>query len=95
MTNAHPKVLSLAVAIAISSSIIGTRALADRKLQTKSVNILANKQAEYIHSEVMVRPTPGPDGQPIPKCFTTTYPYRVPGKVDFALPTVSFTEVLW
>ncbi|WP_422138542.1 hypothetical protein [Endozoicomonas sp. ALC020] len=94
MTNAHPKVLSLAVAIAISSSIIGTRALADRKLQTKSVKILANEQAEYIHSEVMVRPTPGPDGQPIPKCFTTTYPYQVQNKVDLALPTVSFTEVL-
>ncbi|WOG29613.1 hypothetical protein [Endozoicomonas sp. 8E] len=95
MTNAHPKVSSLAVAIAISSSIISTQALADRKLQTKSVNILANKQAEYIHSEVMVRPTLGPDGQPIPKCFTTTYPYRVQDRVDFDLPTVSFTAVLY
>ncbi|WP_448217758.1 hypothetical protein [Endozoicomonas sp. 2B-B] len=94
MTNAHPRVLNLAVAITISSSIIGTQALADRKLQTKSVNILADEQAEYIHSEVMVRPTPGPDGQPIPKCFTTTYPYQVRER-GFALPTTSFTEILY
>ncbi|WOG29614.1 hypothetical protein [Endozoicomonas sp. 8E] len=94
MTNAHPKVLSLAVAIAISSSIISTQALADRRLQTKSVKILVDERTEYTQSDVMVRPTAGLDQQPIPKCFTTTYPYQVRDSVDHHLPTISFTEVL-
>ncbi|WP_422475973.1 hypothetical protein [Endozoicomonas sp. ALB032] len=94
MTNAHPKVLTLTVAIAISSSIVSTQALADRRLQTKSVKILVDEHTEYTQSDVMVRPTPGLDQQPIPKCFTTTYPYQVRDRVDQHLPTISFTEVL-
>ncbi|WP_448217757.1 hypothetical protein [Endozoicomonas sp. 2B-B] len=94
MTNAHPKVLTLTVAIAISSSIVSTQALADRRLQTKSVKILVDEHTEYTQSDVMVRPTPGLDQQPIPKCFTTTYPYQVRDRVDPHLPTISFTEVL-
>ncbi|WP_448217766.1 hypothetical protein [Endozoicomonas sp. 2B-B] len=72
MTNARPDALSLAVAVAISSSIIATQTLADRRLQIKSVDIQANEQVEFTQSEVMVQPTLGHDQQPIPKSFTTS-----------------------
>ncbi|WP_257287687.1 hypothetical protein, partial [Endozoicomonas sp. SESOKO2] len=95
MAHACPNALSLAAAVAIGSSIIGTQALADRKLQTKSADILGNKHAEFTWSEVMVRPTSGPDQQPIPKSITTTYPYEPLLSVDYVIPSLSFTEVLY
>ncbi|WP_422138567.1 hypothetical protein [Endozoicomonas sp. ALC020] len=94
MTNARPRALSLAVAIVISSSIIATQTLADRKLRTKSINILVNGHMEFTHSEAMVRPTLDPDQQPIPKSCTTTYIALAADKENQVLPAVSFTQVL-
>ncbi|WP_448217797.1 hypothetical protein [Endozoicomonas sp. 2B-B] len=89
MTNARPKVLSLAVAFAISSSIIATEALAGRRLQIKPVDIQDNEHAEFIQSEVEVRPTLGLDQQPIPKSFTTTYTPQVEFREGHICPSKS------
>ncbi|WP_257254266.1 hypothetical protein, partial [Endozoicomonas sp. SESOKO3] len=94
MTNARPNALSLAVVVAISSSIIGTQALADRRLQTKSFDIQGNKHVEFTSSEVMVQPTLGDDQQPIPKSFTTTYPDRTQVRADYGVPSEGFTDIL-
>ncbi|WOG29591.1 hypothetical protein [Endozoicomonas sp. 8E] len=94
MTTARPDALSLAVAIAISSSMIGTQALADRRLQTKSADIPGNGHLEFIQSEVMVWPTLGDDQQPIPKSFTTTYPDQDQAGADYDVPSTGFTDVL-
>ncbi|WP_257255073.1 hypothetical protein, partial [Endozoicomonas sp. SESOKO3] len=94
MTHAHPNALSLAVAITISSSIIATQALADRRLQTKSIVIQDNGHTEFIQSEVIVKPTLGDDQQPITKSFTTTYPDRAEFRADYDIPSKGFTDVL-
>ncbi|WP_422412633.1 MULTISPECIES: hypothetical protein [unclassified Endozoicomonas] len=94
MTTIHPTALSLAVAIAISSSIISTQALADRRLQTKSFDILDNESVEFIQSEVIVQPTLGHDQQPIPKSFTTTYPDQTEAVAGYEAPSEGFTDVL-
>ncbi|WOG29622.1 hypothetical protein [Endozoicomonas sp. 8E] len=94
MTNARPNALHLAVAVAIGSSIFGTQALADRRLQTKSVDILGSGHVEFIHSEVMVQPTLGDDQQPIPKSFTTTYPDQTEVRAGYDVPSKGFTDVL-
>ncbi|WP_448217760.1 hypothetical protein [Endozoicomonas sp. 2B-B] len=94
MTNARPNALSLAVVVAISSSIIATQALADRRLQTKSFDILGNKPVEFTWGEVMVQATLGDDQQPIPKSFTTTYPDRTHVKADYDVPSEGFTDIL-
>uniref|UniRef100_UPI0021474C60 hypothetical protein n=2 Tax=unclassified Endozoicomonas TaxID=2644528 RepID=UPI0021474C60 len=95
MTSARPNALCLAVAVAISSSIIGTQALADRRLQTKSAVIPGNGYAEFIQSEVMLQPTLGLNEQPIAKSSTTTYPYEPRRSEGYDLPSTSFTEVLY
>ncbi|WOG29595.1 hypothetical protein [Endozoicomonas sp. 8E] len=97
MSSTRQNVLSLAVAVAISSCIINTEALAARKLQTKSAWLLDNGGSQYTRSEVMVQPTLGDDQQPIPKSFTTTYPYAPSENDDYSLPTIgiSFTEALY
>ncbi|WP_257276376.1 MULTISPECIES: hypothetical protein, partial [unclassified Endozoicomonas] len=92
MTYTRLNALSLAVAVAISSSIMVTQALADRRLLTKFVGIHGNGRAELIQSEAVVKPTLGDDQQPIPKSFTTTYPDPAPFNADFVFP--SFTDVL-
>ncbi|WP_034837607.1 coiled-coil domain-containing protein, partial [Endozoicomonas numazuensis] len=94
MTNARPNALSLAVAVAISSSIIGTQALADRKLQTKSVDIPSEGHQEFTQSEVMVKPTLGDDQQPIQNSYTTTYPDQGPARAGYHVPSEGFTDVL-
>ncbi|WOG29610.1 hypothetical protein [Endozoicomonas sp. 8E] len=94
MTNARPNALSLAVVIAISSSIIATQALADRRLQTKSFDIQGNKRVEFTWGEVRVQPTLDDNQQPIPKSFTTTYPDRTQVRADYDLPTEGFTDIL-
>ncbi|WP_422411615.1 MULTISPECIES: hypothetical protein [unclassified Endozoicomonas] len=94
MTNARPNALSLAVAVAISSFIIATQALADRRLQTKSVDISDNKHVEFTHSEVRIQPTLGDDQQPIPKSFTTTYPDQTQARAGYNVPSEGFTDVL-
>ncbi|WOG29607.1 hypothetical protein [Endozoicomonas sp. 8E] len=94
MTNAHPNALSLAVVVAISSSIIVTQALADRRLQTKSFDIRGNEHVEFTHGEVMVQPTLGDDRQPVPKSFTTTYPDRTEIKAEHEVPSKGFTDIL-
>ncbi|WP_422452339.1 hypothetical protein [Endozoicomonas sp. ALC066] len=94
MTNVGPNALSLAVAIAISSSVIGTEALADRRLQIKSVDIQGNKHVEFIQSEVMVKPTLDHDQQPIAKSFTTTYPDQTQVRAGYDVPSEGFTDVL-
>ncbi|WOG29541.1 hypothetical protein [Endozoicomonas sp. 8E] len=94
MTTAHPNTLSLAVAIVISSSIISTQALADRRLQTKSFDILDNESVEFTQSEVIVQPTLGHDQQPIPKSFTTTYPDQTEARAGYEAPSEGFTDVL-
>ncbi|WP_257253189.1 hypothetical protein, partial [Endozoicomonas sp. SESOKO3] len=98
MTNTCPNALSLAVAIAISSSIMSTEALAVRKLETKSAYIPGSRGAEYTRSEVMVQPTLGDDQQPVPKSVTTTYPYEPsPSESsDYNIPTtISHTDILY
>ncbi|WOG29558.1 hypothetical protein [Endozoicomonas sp. 8E] len=94
MTNTRPNALSLAVAIAISSSIIGSQALADRKLQIKAANIPGNGHVEITLSEVRVQPTLGDDQQPIPKSITTTYPAQPRDRYGHHFNSVGFTEVL-
>ncbi|WP_252179152.1 hypothetical protein [Endozoicomonas sp. 4G] len=99
MTTARPHALSLAVTLAISSSIIGTQALADtigmanRRLQIRSVDP-ANGRTEFIRSEVMVKPTLDDNQQPIPKSFTTTYPDQAQTRTGHKAPSPSFTNVL-
>ncbi|WP_257253464.1 hypothetical protein, partial [Endozoicomonas sp. SESOKO3] len=94
MTHARPHALNLAVAVAISSSIIGTQALAERRLQTKSIDIAGNGHTEFTQSEVMVQPTLGDDQQPIPKSFTTTYPDQAQATAGYNMPSEGFTDVL-
>ncbi|WP_422134661.1 hypothetical protein [Endozoicomonas sp. ALD040] len=94
MTNIRPNALTLSVAIAISSSMIGTQALADRRLQTKSVDIHGNGHVEFIQSEVIVQPTLDDDQQPIPKSFTTTYPDQTEVRAGYDIPSEGFTDVL-
>ncbi|WOG29588.1 hypothetical protein [Endozoicomonas sp. 8E] len=95
MTNARANALSLAVAVAISSSIISTQALADRRLQTKSVDISGSEPVEFIQSEVLVQPTSGDDQQPIPKSFTTTYPDQTEVRAGYDIPSEGFTDILF
>ncbi|WOG29608.1 hypothetical protein [Endozoicomonas sp. 8E] len=94
MINTRPNALSLAVLIAISSLITGAQAVAERRLQTKSINILVNGHKEYTHSEVIVRSTLGLDGQPIPKSSTTTYPKHATYREIYDPPILSFTQFL-
>ncbi|WP_422476001.1 hypothetical protein [Endozoicomonas sp. ALB032] len=94
MTSARLNVLSLAVAVAISSSIIASQALGDRRLLIKSVDILDSVHVEYTQSEVMVQPTLGDDRQPIPKSFTTTYTYLTQTRAGYEVPSQGFTDVL-
>ncbi|WP_448217768.1 hypothetical protein [Endozoicomonas sp. 2B-B] len=97
MSNTRHNVLSLAVAVAISSCIINTEALAARKLQTKYAWLLDNGGSEDTRNEVMVQPTLGDDQQPVLKSFTTTYPYAPSENDDYSRPTIgiSFTEALY
>ncbi|WP_257287920.1 MULTISPECIES: hypothetical protein, partial [unclassified Endozoicomonas] len=90
----RPNALSLAVAITISSSVIGTQALADRRLQIKSVDIQGNRHTEFTQSEVIVKPTLGDDQQPIPKTFTTTYPDQTEVRAGYDIPSEGFTDIL-
>ncbi|WP_422476033.1 hypothetical protein [Endozoicomonas sp. ALB032] len=94
MTNTRPNALSLAVAVAISSSIISSQALADRKLQIKAANIPGNGHVEMTLSEVRVQPTLGDDQQPIPKSITTTYPAQPRDRFGHHFNSVGFTEAL-
>ncbi|WOG29578.1 hypothetical protein [Endozoicomonas sp. 8E] len=94
MTNVRPNALSLAVAVAISSSIITAQAMADRRLQTKSVDIHSNVHVEFTQSEVIVQPTVDDDRQPIPKSFTTTYPDQTQARAGYEVPSECFTDVL-
>ncbi|WP_422134614.1 hypothetical protein [Endozoicomonas sp. ALD040] len=93
MTNARPNALRLAVAVAICSSILGTQAVTDRKLQTKSIDIRCSGQVEFTQSEVIVQPTLGDDQQPVPNSFTTTYPDQTVKMSSFA-HTRGFTNSL-
>ncbi|WP_422452332.1 hypothetical protein [Endozoicomonas sp. ALC066] len=97
MSNTHHNVLSLAVAVAISSCIINTEVLAARKLQTKYAWLLDNGGSEDTRSEVMVQPTLGDDQQLVLKSFTTTYPYAPSENDDYSRPAIgiSFTEALY
>ncbi|WP_422138541.1 hypothetical protein [Endozoicomonas sp. ALC020] len=94
MKNACPSAFSLLVAVAVSSSIIAPKALADRRLQIRSVDIQANEQVEFVQSEVMVRPTLGDDQQPIPGSFTTTYPDQYGVSAGYIVPAIGFTDIL-
>ncbi|WP_422476045.1 hypothetical protein [Endozoicomonas sp. ALB032] len=94
MTNARPHALSFAVAVAISSSIVSTQALAVSRLQIKSVDITGNGQVEFTQSEVIVQPTLGADQQPIPKSYTTTYPDQAQARASYDVPSEGFTDVL-
>ncbi|WOG29620.1 hypothetical protein [Endozoicomonas sp. 8E] len=94
MTNTRPNAISFAVALAISSSIIATDAMAERKLQTKSADILNKGRTEYTRSEVIVKPTSGNDQQPIPKSFTTTYPDQTEVRAGYDLASEGFTDIL-
>ncbi|WP_422138561.1 hypothetical protein [Endozoicomonas sp. ALC020] len=87
MTNARPRALTLAVAIAIGSSIMATQALATRRLQTKFVGIQDNGQVQLYRSNVIVKPTLDDNQQPIPKSFTTTYPDMSHFSDDYIFPT--------
>ncbi|WP_448217771.1 hypothetical protein [Endozoicomonas sp. 2B-B] len=91
MSKFCPNALSLAVAVAISSFIISTQTLADRRLQTKAVDIKDNEHVEFTQSEIIVRPTLGDDQQPIPGSFTTTYSYYTDVSAGYAMPAKSFT----
>ncbi|WP_422475965.1 hypothetical protein [Endozoicomonas sp. ALB032] len=94
MTNARPNALSLAVAVAISSTLIGAQALADRKLQIKAADIPGNGHVEITLSEVNVQPTLGNDQQPVPKSFTTTYPAQPRDRLSHHFNSVGFSEAL-
>ncbi|WP_252179154.1 hypothetical protein [Endozoicomonas sp. 4G] len=91
MINPRPKAL-IAIAVAISSSIIATPTLAERKLQTRSVAFWGSERVEPIRSEVTVRPTLDDNQQPIPHSFTTTYSDQTPEGYD--VPFKGFTDVL-
>ncbi|WP_252177705.1 hypothetical protein [Endozoicomonas sp. 4G] len=93
ITNARPNALTLAVAVAISYSIIATQALADRRLQTRSVDFSDHGREEFIQ-EVMVRPTLGHDQQPIPKSFTTSYPDPAEVRAGYEVASEGFTGIL-
>ncbi|WP_422134657.1 hypothetical protein [Endozoicomonas sp. ALD040] len=94
MTNARPNALSLAVAIALSSSIISTQAITERKLQTKSLDISNDEHLSFTQSLVSVQPTLAGDQQPIPKSFTTTYPDQTQAREGCAVPSEGFTDIL-
>ncbi|WP_257288534.1 hypothetical protein, partial [Endozoicomonas sp. SESOKO2] len=94
MTYVRPNAISLAVAVSIISSITGTQALAERRLQTKSMIILDNGHTEFTQSEVVVQPTLGDDQQPIPKSFTTTYPDQAEARTVHDISSEGFTDVL-
>ncbi|WP_448217793.1 hypothetical protein [Endozoicomonas sp. 2B-B] len=94
MTNVRPNALSLAVAIAISSSIISTQAQAERKLQTKSLDISNSEFVSFTQSLVRVQPTLSGDQQPIPKSFTTTYPDQTQARDGYTVPSDGFTDIL-
>ncbi|WP_422411850.1 MULTISPECIES: hypothetical protein [unclassified Endozoicomonas] len=94
MTNVRPNALRLAVAVAISSSIITAQAMAERRLQTRSVGIYAKIPVEFTQREVIVQPTVGDDRQPIPKSFTTIYPYQTQTVTGYHFPYECFTDVL-
>ncbi|WOG29619.1 hypothetical protein [Endozoicomonas sp. 8E] len=94
MTNVHPNALSLAVAVAISSSLVAAQTLTDRRLQIKSVDIRGNEPVEFTQSEILVQPTIGHDQQPILKSFTTIYPYQPQESEDYVHPSSSLTAVL-
>ncbi|WP_448217747.1 hypothetical protein [Endozoicomonas sp. 2B-B] len=94
MANTRPNALSFAVAVAISSSIMATDAMAERKLQTKSADILNKGHTEYTRSEVIVKQTLDNDQQPIPKSCTTTYPDQTQVRADYELPSEGFTDTL-
>ncbi|WOG29574.1 hypothetical protein [Endozoicomonas sp. 8E] len=96
MTNAYPSALSLAVAIAINSSMLTTQALADRRLQIKSIDIQSDKHVVFTQSEFIVRPTLDDDQQPIPKSYTTTYPDPVFSglRAGYIGPAGGFTNIL-
>ncbi|WP_257292503.1 hypothetical protein, partial [Endozoicomonas sp. ONNA1] len=94
MTHARPNAISLAVAIAISTSIISTEALAGFRLETKSVDIPVNGHVEFTQSEIIVQPTLGDDLQPIPKSITTTYPDQTQVRADYHVPSEGFTDAL-
>ncbi|WP_448217780.1 hypothetical protein [Endozoicomonas sp. 2B-B] len=94
MTNVRPNALRLAVAVAISSSIITAQAMADRRLQTRSFGIYAKIPVEFTQREVIVQPTVGDDRQPIPKSFTTIYPYQTQTVAGYHFPYECFTDVL-
>ncbi|WP_422134640.1 hypothetical protein [Endozoicomonas sp. ALD040] len=94
MTNVRPNALRLAVAVAISSSIITAQAMAERRLQTRSVGIYAKIPLEFTQREVIVQPTVGDDRQPIPKSFTTIYPYQTETVTGYHFPYECFTDVL-
>ncbi|WP_252177698.1 hypothetical protein [Endozoicomonas sp. 4G] len=90
MSNTRPNALSLAVAVAISSSIFSTQALANRWLLTRSVEAPGLQLVDFINGKVLLQPTLGDDQQPIPETFTTTYPYREGFRTHFE----GFTEAL-
>ncbi|WOG29616.1 hypothetical protein [Endozoicomonas sp. 8E] len=96
MINACPNALSLAVAFAISASIMSTQALADRRLLTRSIDIPGNGQTEFTQTEVMVQPTSGHDRQPIPKSCTTTYLDQIEVQIRAGIKVIyeGFTDVL-
>ncbi|WP_448217791.1 hypothetical protein [Endozoicomonas sp. 2B-B] len=94
MTNARPNALSLAVAIALSSSIISTQAITERKLQTKSLDISNEGHLSFTQSLVSVQPTLAGDQQPIPKSFTTTYLDQTQDREGYAVPSEGFTDIL-
>ncbi|WP_252177697.1 hypothetical protein [Endozoicomonas sp. 4G] len=89
MSNTRPNALSLAVAVAISSSIFSTQALANRWLQTRSNEMPGNELTEFINTKVLVQPTLGDDQQPVPQSFTTTYAFRT----GYRTPFEGFTDV--
>ncbi|MGI9282765.1 MAG: hypothetical protein ACR2PX_24480 [Endozoicomonas sp.] len=94
MTNARPNALSLAVAVAISSSIIGTQALADRTIRTRSVDIPSDGHEEFTQSEVTVKQTLDAHQRPVANSYTTTYPDQGPDRQDHQAPSDTFTDTL-
>ncbi|WOG29556.1 hypothetical protein [Endozoicomonas sp. 8E] len=94
MINARPNALSLAVAIALSSSIISTQAMTERKLQTKSLDISNEGHLPFTQSLVSVQPTLAGDQQPIPKSFTTTYLDQTQAREGYTVPSDGFTDIL-
>ncbi|WP_422409853.1 MULTISPECIES: hypothetical protein [unclassified Endozoicomonas] len=96
MKNACPNALSLAVAFAISASIMSTQALADRRLLTRSIDIPGNGQTGFTQTEVIVQPTSGHDRQPIPKSCTTTYLDQIEVQIMDGIKVIheGFTDVI-